>query len=601
MLRPIKIIISGVDNFSKKFEESSAKMKKLGKSFSSAGKKMTAGVTAPLIGAGLASLKLSTNMNALMASVQTLSLSSERTLELKRNVQDLAIATGMSTEVVAKGLYDIVSAFGDSADTVEMLNINARSAAAGLATVQEAIGLTSAVTKGYGDTSADATRKVSDLAFETLRLGQTSYSDLAQSIGRVVPLSSALGISQEELFAVFATATGVTGKAAEVTTQFRGILQALMSPTADMTKLYKRNGIASGEALIKQRGLAGALTFVTDSAKKARIPLQSLIGSINGQTLAMALTGAQAETWAQKYSEIQMAAGATDRAFKAQTEGINKLGFSLAQMQQKIIVFAQKFGDAITPTVLSLIDSLEPLVDVISKTSPAVLKTIALFGGLVAAIGPLLVVVGSLLPLFTSVMGAVGSAGGVLALLSNPVGWVIAGLVALAAAVTFIVRHWESKWAKLISIVFPLAGVVGFIVRNWSKLKPFLLTYFLPLRLILEGLWFTAKWVFGGIASFVSSVLTPLENFIEKILNGLLKIGQSALPDWVKKRIGLDATINTSAPDEMMQKVSSVEASKSEFKGTLKIVGAPGGSSVQTEQGSMDVSIDNGVVMGGAF
>ena len=188
-----------------------------------------------------------------------------------------------------------------------------------------------------------------------------------------------------------------------------------------------------------------------------------------------------------------------------------------------------------------------------------------------------------------------------LALLSNPVGWVIAGLVALAAAVTFIVSHWESKWAKLISIVLPLAGVVGFIVRNWSKLKPFLLTYFLPLRLILEGLWFTAKWVFGGIASFVSSVLTPLENFIEKILNGLLKIGQSALPDWVKKRIGLDATINTSAPDEMMQKVSSVEASKSEFKGTLKIVGAPGGSSVQTEQGSMDVSIDNGVVMGGAF
>jgi len=601
MLRPIKIIISGVDNFSKKFEEASSKLKKIGSGMSAAGKLMTGTVTAPILGAGFAAMKFSNELNAAMANVQSLGLSGKRITELKTNVQDLAIATGKSTTVIAEGLYDLVSAFGDSADTAKLLDINVRAASAGLSTVQDAIGLTSAVTKGYGDTSAAAVQKVSDLAFQTVKLGQTTFPELAQSMGRVVPLSKALGVSQEELFSVFATATGVTGKAAEVSTQFRGVLQALMAPSADMLKLYKAHGIASGEALIKQKGLAGSIAFITEKAKQVNMPLQKLIGSIEGQTIAMALSGSQADTWASKYKEIQSSIGATDAAFKAQAEGVNKTGFRFAQMQQKLIVFSQKLGDAIAPMVMSLLDSFEPLIDTISKMSPSMMKIIAVIGGIAAAIGPLLVVAGSLISTLTTISGAVSAAGGAMAILSNPIGWVIGGIAALAAAVTFIVTHWESKWAKLLAIVFPVAGVVGFIIRNWSRLKPFFMFLFLPLRLLLEGLWVTSKWVFGHIADFVTTVLGPIETFITRLLDALLKIGNSALPDWVKKRIGLDTSITASAPEDMMKTVSAVEGNKSEFKGTLKIVGAPAGSSVQTDKGSMDVSVDNGLIMGGAY
>ena len=600
MLRPIKIIIAGVDNFSKTFEQASGKMKKIGAGMSTVGKAMTAGITLPVIGAGFAAMKFSNDINAAMANVQSLGLATDRVKELKTNVQDLAVKTGKSTVLISQGLYDMISAFGDSADTAKLLEINVKASAAGLSTVQDAIALTSAVSKGYGDTSAKAVQKVSDLAFQTVKLGQTTFPELAQSMGRVVPLANALGVSQEELFSVFATATGVTGKAADVSTQFRGVLQALMAPSDKMKQLMQAFGIANGEAMIKQKGLAGSVQFIVEKAKQAKMPLQELIGSIEGQTVAMALAGSQSNVWADKMNQMKSAMGATDQAFKDQTQGINKVGFKFQQMQQKLTVFMEKLGDAIAPIVGKLIDALSPVIDVISSMSPEIMVAVSAFAALLAAIGPILVIGAQLISAFSTISTAVGAAGGAMAILSNPIGWIIGAIGLLAAAVTFIVTHWESKWAKLMMVIFPLAGIVGFIIKKWSKLKPFFMMMFLPLRLIFEGLWIAAKWVFGHIADFISAVLTPLEGFIDGVLDTLNKLMGMALPDWVKKRIGLDVTTTTTASD-VAQNAAAADGTKSEFKGTLKIVGAPKGSQLTVDKGDMDTELDNGAVMGGAY
>ena len=68
-----------------------------------------------------------------------------------------------------------------------------------------------AVTKAYGDTSAGAVAHVSDLSFETIRLGQTTMPELANGIQKASGSAAALKVSQEELYAGFATLTGVIG------------------------------------------------------------------------------------------------------------------------------------------------------------------------------------------------------------------------------------------------------------------------------------------------------------------------------------------------------------------------------------------------------
>lgn len=578
MLRPIKIIIAGVDNFSKTFEQASGKMKKIGAGMSTVGKAMTAGITLPVIGAGFAAMKFSNDINAAMANVQSLGLATDRVKELKTNVQDLAVKTGKSTVLISQGLYDMISAFGDSADTAKLLEINVKASAAGLSTVQDAIALTSAVSKGYGDTSAKAVQKVSDLAFQTVKLGQTTFPELAQSMGRVVPLANALGVSQEELFSVFATATGVTGKAADVSTQFRGVLQALMAPSDKMKQLMQAFGIANGEAMIKQKGLAGSVQFIVEKAKQAKMPLQELIGSIEGQTVAMALAGSQSSVWADKMNQMKSAMGATDQAFKDQTQGINKVGFKFQQMQQKLTVFMEKLGDAIAPIVGKLIDALSPVIDVISSMSPEIMIAVSAFAALLATIGPILVIGAQLISAFSTISVAVGAVGGVMAIILNPITLVGAAILALIGYIAVLANIFPKQ--------FKLIGTIARLI-------------ILPITALFELLWLAAKFAFEKIASLAKVILVPIGNFISNGTDKLMNMLNTMLPDAIKSRIGLDISDSAPSATDIAAQAARTDAIKNEFTGTLTIKGAPQGSSISVEKGTIDTKLDTGLIMGG--
>lgn len=307
-----------------------------------------AALTTALVGIGVASLNAAINFNKGMANVASLIPgSTARVNELKGTVQEMAVQFGKSTDDLSEGLYNVISAFGDTADTAKIMETNVKAATAGVATTTDAINLTSAVTKAYGDTSAEAVEKAADLALMTVRLGQTTFPELAASVGKVTPLTNELGVSQEELFATMATLTGVTGGAAEVSTQLRGAMQSLMAPTDSATKAIKAAGYEDAKAMLAKEGLAGSMKILMDAAEKSGEPLNKYISSIEGQTLALALGGPQADAYAEKLGEMEKAAGATDAAFKEQTEGVNAFGFKLDQLKQVGVTSLQKIGDAL--------------------------------------------------------------------------------------------------------------------------------------------------------------------------------------------------------------------------------------------------------------
>jgi TP901 family phage tail tape measure protein len=465
----------------------------IGKSFGSigegtkqVGENFTKYVTAPLVGIGVAVTKFATDFNAEMANVASLGLAPERVNELKKNVQEMAVSVGKDTGDLARGLYQVVSAFGDTADTAKILEINARAAAAGLATTEEAIALTSAVTKGYGDTSAAAVTKVADLAFQTVKLGQTTFPELASSIGRVTPIAAELGIAQEELFAVMATGTGVTGTASEVSTQLRGILQSLMAPTGDMTELLDDMGFATGKAMLEQLGLQESIETIIKVANDSGRPLQGYIGSIEGQTLALTLAGSQSVTFTEKMAAMAKVAGSTDEAFKAQTAGINANGFAMAQLRSEVQVMAQKLGDALAPALKDVIELVKPMVAWVmesikrfSEMDDSQKKLIITIAAVAAAIGPVLVVLGTLfsalgtiITVGGTVVSALAGAGGVAAALGfllNPIGLVVAAVGALAVAWA---RDWGGIRSETESKLNTIGGMIGTwangIVRNWQ-------------------------------------------------------------------------------------------------------------------------------------
>ncbi len=379
-------------------------MRAHGEQLRSVGGAMTVGVTAPLLAMGGAAIAAAKDFNAGMANVGTLIPgNTARVKELKDEVQAMAVATGKSTSDLSAGLYQVVSAFGDSADAAAILEVNARAARGGLAETTDAINLTSAVTKSYGDVSAEAVTRSADLALMTVRLGQTTFPELAASIGTVTPLAAELNVTQQELFGTMATFTGVTGSASEVSTQLRGVLQSLLAPTGNMAGLLADMGFESGEAMVAQLGLQGTIAAVVKAAEGAGAPLQSFISSIEGQTLALSATGGQADAYRGKVTAMGDAAGTTGVAFAESTEGINATGFAAEQAAAKAEVFRQELGDALAPAMNAALDAADPLLDRLAELARQFAEldegtqTIALGGlGLVAAAGPVSLAAGGI-------------------------------------------------------------------------------------------------------------------------------------------------------------------------------------------------------------
>jgi len=208
--------------------------------------------------------------------------------------------------------------------------------------------LLSAVTKGYGDTSAGALEKASDLAFMTVKLGQTTFPELAASIGRTVPVAAKMGVSVEELNALFATLTGVTGDAAEVSTQISGIMRAMIKPTEGMTKAIKALGYEGSEALVSEKGIVGAMKALIGTTDGSTEAVGKLFRRAEALTALFALTGGQADVFTEKLEAMKGAAGSTQEAFEEIEKTLShRLNVAMQQLSTALIDVGETLGPVI--------------------------------------------------------------------------------------------------------------------------------------------------------------------------------------------------------------------------------------------------------------
>ena len=268
-------------------------------------------------------------------------------------VKRLSSDTGTSTELLTDGLYQVVSAFGETDDAMKILEISTKGASAGNATVTDSVNLLSAVTKGYGDTSAEAAQKTSDMAFLTVKLGQTTFPELASSMGKVIPLAGALTVKQEDLFGAMSTLTGVTGNTAEVSTQLRGVMQGLLKPSDNMSSALEEMGFKSGGAAIESLGLQGTLEGLKKTVKGNDTELLNMFGSVEAGGAVLALTGAQADNFTTKTKAMGEATGATENAFKTQQATVSAM---MEKMKASFDVVMITLGEQLLPMFSKFLD-----------------------------------------------------------------------------------------------------------------------------------------------------------------------------------------------------------------------------------------------------
>lgn len=392
--------------------------------------------------------------------------------ELGGELLKVSNVSGKSTDDLTEGLYNVISALGDSEDSMKTLEIAAKAATAGNATTTDSINLLSAVTKGYGDTSAKAQQKVADMAFATVKLGQTSFPELAANMGKVIPLASTLAVKQEDLFGAMATLTGVTGGTAEVSTQLKAVMQGFLKPTKDMQKAMEKYGYANGKAMLESEGLQGSLDLLMEAAGGNELQFAELFSSVEAKSAVLAMAGAQSDNLREKTQAMYESAGAAEGAFDAQTDNLatrmedlkNKFENAKTAIGMKLLPVVQEAADKAFPYLEQAVDKIPPIFD---KLKDAI-------GYVKDNINWILPLAGQLAIAFT-VLKIATHAAAIQAKFKAMWDGIMLTKQALVTAGTW--AQAAANWALNSSMLLVVAVIAGLVVagialyKNWDKIK----------------------------------------------------------------------------------------------------------------------------------
>ena len=467
------------DKVSKKTKDMGRKMdvtaSQMSSSFKVVGRDISRYITLPFLAASGAALKFSADLTKGLGNVETLIAGTgSRIYELQDIVTGLSNDTGVSFDNMTRGLYETISAFQDGADTAGRFEAAVRSSVAGNATVLDSVKLISAVTKAYGDTSEEAAQKVTDLAFSAVKYGQTTFSELANAIQSVTANSERLGVTQEELFSIYATLTGVTGNASEVTTQFNRALLSLSNPTDTLRGVFAQYNTEQGKTVTTGKefiqvagGTVNAFKIITDAAEKSGKPIEQYITRQTGVIAVTALTGKQFDAYNKKASLVADSTGEMMKAYYAATTGINEFQFILKQVKQTLASVGAEIGTILLPVIVTIArqiaDAAERFSALDDNTQAFIIKAIAL----AAALGPVLIALGSAIK-FVKLLG---QAMAVLA--ANPV-ILIAIAAALALAGTAMYKWYQKTKLQVEALKGLKAASIG-IQDATTQFKQFLI------------------------------------------------------------------------------------------------------------------------------
>ena len=478
-------------------------LKGIGDKLTSMGKNLTMKVTAPLVGIGIAAFKMAGDFDQAFRKVNVmLGASTEEAIEYKKRILEISSASGKAGTDVADAFYQIVSAGYRGADALDILDVAMRGAVGGAA---DTVATTEALTKAMNifelEGVGGATRAM-DVFFGIVDTGLLTFEELANSFPRAATMAAGLGVSIEETGAALGTLTKVSGSTEQASTALNAVFTQLVKPSEDLRALYEKWGVKTGpEAIKKFGGLQNVLKLLTIETGGSVDSLAALFPNVEAIRAILPLTTTNAQDFADALDTVTASTGKTDKAFDEMATGP---GFQFNQLMTNLKNAGITLGDIIAeklgPALENLIEWVKGVVTWFGELSDGqrglLFKTIgavALLGPLMLALGFALKVVRAALLLKAIALKVVTVAQWLwnAALMANPIGLVIVGIVALGAAMAalgvLIHRHWD--------------GILSFFKR------------------IGEGI----KTIFLKIAEFMYEPIRKSVDWIINVVNGLIR------------------------------------------------------------------------------
>lgn len=288
-------------DFQKGLDGSESRLGKFGGVASAA---MKLGVTS--VAAGVAAVAASTmSMQDALTPVMTLTgAGTQQFKDMSAAISDVVRTSPKSADEIGNSAYMILSAgITDTAKAQQTLIDSNNLALAGLGSVPDATNLVTSAMNSWKDANLSST-DAAQILFGTIAAGKTTTTELAQGFGGIAPLASSLGVDFKSLMAATAALTATGMPAAQAYSGMKAAFANILKPTADASKAAAQLGIDFSASALKTKGLKGFLDDVGHAAGGNTQVLADMFGSIEAGNAVMALTGPQAQAFADNFGVI---------------------------------------------------------------------------------------------------------------------------------------------------------------------------------------------------------------------------------------------------------------------------------------------------------
>lgn len=540
----VALILSAVDNMTRKVQEaarrSSRSLEEVEKRYDRISQRSmsfarnAAGLGAAAFAVLAGPTMAATNFESQMANISTLVDTTVESMEdMGRNVLDISRRMPVAISDLTSSLYDIRSAGIAAADQFVTLDAAARLGVAGLGTSTEATNILTSSINAFR-TEGKSAEELANILFKTVRAGKTTVSQLAQSFGATAPIVQAAGVQFADFQAATAAITSSGTPASQAQQQIRQAVVGLMRPTAELTQIFKELGVESGRELLDRAGNMGnAFAAVTKTASAMGININKAMGSVEGLSAVISLTGATNDSYLASLASMMQGIDDLNPAYEKQIATVKA---NLQIMQNQGMATAISFGNILLPELVKVLTAVNGmaarvgnLAERYPRLSSAVMLGVAAFGSLMFVISGLGFVFGGItkaISVFATIMklATLATAKFNIALLANPIGLTVAAVVAGAY---LIYRYWEPISAFFVGIWTRIkeAFSVGFVQGVIEVFKTFH-----PLAWVAKGMNALIEYLFGinlGDAGM---------NIITSLWDGM-KSRATQMIDWFKVNV----------------------------------------------------------------
>lgn len=490
-----------------------------------------------------------------IAQVTTLLEDEERALLSTASMMQFATTSaaryGVTSEEIAKGLFQAKSAGVEAAEVFGVVDAAIQGARAGGASLEVTLGGVAAALNGLGLEAEDGgskvagTRRVLDELFLANKFGVTTFEELAASLGRVAPIAGNLEVRNREVLASLAALTFGGQKTSEAATGIAAAMNAVLGPSVEAKRVARELGIEFSADALRAKGLANFLFEVVGAADGNSEALKRLFGSVEALKAVLALTSEQGGgKFLDVLDAMEASAGTVDKAF-------GDVAGTAAFQAERLTEAWKSFAESISTTVLPLRASFTGfLADMLEGITAWVNENPGFVRGLVAvasALASMLVVLGGVLAAAGAYVGAkavIATFGTTVAAVAATIGVAMAKILAVIAAVVLAVTAmtyvwstnlggirdrvtawgaglaawWGGFWTSLTAAFEPALGALAFA---WDEIR-LSLDAFLASILPRIGLSTEGMRSFGEVAGWVAgTVLKVLAYAISGVAIGL--------------------------------------------------------------------------------